>query len=1144
MSDGWRLFNDGWHFALTPPGTPNPAGALWAPAEIPHDWLIADAENLYAPGVGWYKKSLSLPPEEGKHGRRVYLRFDGVYMDCTVYLNGSEACCWKYGYSSFGFECGALLRAGENELMLRVNYQPPNSRWYSGAGIYRDVWLGLFPDRHIVPEGLYITPQPRADGAWRVEVDTELSGDWAGCEVRHRIYAPDGALAAENRGGAAQVLAVEAPQLWDIASPALYRLESTLFWQGEAVQTVSERFGFRRAAFKPDRGFWLNGRHVKLQGACQHHDLGSLGAAVNRSALRRQLLILREMGANAIRTAHNMPAPALMELCDEMGFLVCSEAFDMWEQSKTEYDYARFFPEWAARDVAAWIRRDRNHPSVIMWSIGNEIADTQFLPRGAEITQMLAGQVALHDPKRHAPVTIGSNYMATPGARHCADIVKLAGYNYSERLYVAHHTQHPDWVIYGSETASVAQSRGIYHFPLATPLLADEDEQCSALGNSSTSWGARNTEACILDDYHAEFSAGQFIWSGFDYIGEPTPYHTKNSYLGQVDTAGFPKDSFYIFKAGWTSWREAPFVHIFPFWDFSPGQPIDVRVCSNAPEVELFFDGESLGRRKLGLHLGRLVADYRLDYREGTLSAVAYGADGQTVAQAGHGSFGDAAALALHCEQREIPADGQSLAFVSITACDAQGRPVENATNRVKVEIDGPARLLGLDSGDATDYESYKSDTKRLFSGKLLAVVAPTYKPGDIAVCVTSPGLAPAQCAITALPAAPPAGASDTLFAGGVRGKQPFPEDEIPVRKLELHCEGGFRLGPQRPYADISAVIRPANASYTEVEWAVTDASGIPARTATLQAEGAKVRLTALGDGEVWLRCYSRNGTGKVRIISQLRFQADGLGGVLLNPYAFVAGGLYTHSNTTLTNGNEHGIATPREGESHVGFAGLDFGAYGADTLTLSIFSLTPPPFPIEIWAGMPDEAGAEKLCTVTYTGGSRWNTYIPQTYTLPRRITGVATLCFVFRQKVHLGGFVFQKPDKAFSRLAAADADAIYGDAFTPAGSRVENIGNNVTIRFTGLDFSVRTPQTFSLCGQTPLKVNPVQLRMARREEDGQAAEENVRLLPFAQTEGYEAQCFPLEALRPGMYDAQLVFLPGSRFGLEWIQFEGEAEE
>lgn len=816
----------------------------------------------------------------------------------------------------------------------------------------------------------------------------------------------------------------------------------------------------------------------------------------------------------------------------------------MWERSKTEYDYARFFPEWAARDVASWIRRDRNCPSVILWSIGNEIYDTHADARGLQVTKMLHELVRQHDPKGHAPTTIGSNYMMGEGAQRCADVVKLAGYNYAERLYDPHHAAHPDWVIYGSETGSVVQSRGIYHFPLRQPLLADDDLQCSALGNSATSWGARNTEACILADENTPYSAGQFIWTGTDYIGEPTPYHTRNSYFGQVDTAGFEKDSFYIFQSAWTDWQAAPMVHVFPYWDFSPGQPIDVRVCSNAPEVELFAGGQSLGRRRLGIAENKLVADYQLPYAVGTLRAVAYDPQGNIIAQQARSSFSDAVQLKLQAEETTLAADGQSLAFLTVSAVDVAGNPVENASNRVQVQVRGAGRLVGLDNGDSTDTDPYKGHTKNLFSGKLLAVVAATLEAGDVEVIVSTPGLKGASITLTSKPAPQAPGSSRTLMSSRPDLDRPGLETFIPVRKVELRQAGDFALTPERPSTRIRATIFPANASDQSLLWDVTNAAGIPSNIATLAVEGHEAVLTAIGDGEVWLRCMSRSGADHVRLIAQLCFTVSGMGTPFLDPYGFISGGLYTSSSAELTNGNERGIATPRDEESYVTFAGIDFGPYGADTITLPLFSLTAEPFPIEIWEGIPGETGSEHLCTVTYTSGSIWNTYQAETYTLPRRLTGVKALSFVLRQKVHIKGFSFQRAEKAFARLAAGEHDALYGDDYTVSGSRVEAIGNNVTLRFEGMDFTRDVPDTVTIWGRTPLAGNTIHLRLWHREEEHAQAVDTAHILEFAHAEAYTAQTFALRGVKPGVYDVEFVFLPGSRFDFEAFQMGRSKKE
>ncbi|MBO5281624.1 MAG: DUF4982 domain-containing protein, partial [Lachnospiraceae bacterium] len=365
------------------------------------------------------------------------------------------------------------------------------------------------------------------------------------------------------------------------------------------------------------------------------------------------------------------------------------------------------------------------------------------------------GYVRAHDPKENARITIGSNFMPWEGAQNCADIVKVAGYNYGEKYYARHHQEHPDWIIYGSETASVVQSRGVYRFPLQQSVLADEDEQCSALGNSSTSWGARSVEACIADDRDADFTFGQFLWTGFDYIGEPTPYHTKNSYFGYIDTAGFPKDAYYLFQAEWTSAQEHPMVHLYPYWDWNPGQLIDVRACTNGESVELFVNGRSQGRQHIDHERGRkLQGDWQVPYEPGEILAVAYDKKGREIARESRHSFGEGRALTLTADREELSGNGEDLCFITIGVVDEHGYPVENAMNYVELSLEGEGRLLGMDNGDSTDYDAYKGSVRKLFNGKLLAVVAAKAVPaeqtaassaGSIKVTVTGQGLEPAS---------------------------------------------------------------------------------------------------------------------------------------------------------------------------------------------------------------------------------------------------------------------------------------------------------------------------------------------------------------------------------------------------------------
>ncbi|MDR6553900.1 beta-galactosidase [Paenibacillus qinlingensis] len=1047
-----KLLNDGWQFAKGEPKE-------FVPVSVPHDWLIADTNNLYKDDIGWYKRELDV--NNVKDGQRLFIRFDGVYMDSTLYVNDQEVGQWKYGYTAFEFDLTDYISKNSiNTILLKVVHQAPNSRWYTGAGIYRDVFLIVKNAYHFVSDGIYITTR-KVDGKWSYEVDAEIETEGRPFEVRHTLLEKDDEI-------------VE----WDVEHPMLYTLQSELLIDGELADTVDTRFGFRTIAFTTDQGFFLNGRHVKLNGVCLHHDLGGLGAAVYPDAIRRQLAIFRKMGVNAIRVSHNPPASIFNDIADEMGFLVMSEIFDVWKRPKTKHDYARFFDEWAEKDVASWIRRDRNHPSIIMWSVGNEVYDTHAdAETGIATMTYLMELVKKHDPHVHAPVTLCSNYMPWENTQKCADVIKLIGYNYAESLYDKHHAAHPDWIIYGSETCSTVQSRGIYHFPLSKSILADDDLQCSALGNSATSWGAKSVEWCIQADADTPFSLGQFIWAGQDYLGEPTPYHTKNTYLGHVDTAGFPKDSYYLFKAAWTDYREEPFVHLYPYWDFSEGQPIDVRVCSNAPQVELFVNEESQGI--VSLDHDKIVADWQINYRTGTLRAVAYDGDGIQVAQQSRTSFGDAVKLQL---ENEIIG---GLVFTTITALDSQSNPVDNANCRVQVSVQN-GTLLALDNGDATDYDQYQTDSRRLFSGKLLAIVQRI----DHSVPVVH-----AQ----------------------------FVQNEVPIRKIELTVDG----------YQVKATTFPTHATYSDLYWRVTDAAGIDSQLATIvvAADGQSATIKPRGDGEVYVRCSPKNGGNHFAFISMITLQIEGLGKPFMNPYEFVSGGLYNESNVELTNGNERGVATLRDGESHVAFQNLDFGDYGSDEITLPLFPLSKDPFTFEIWEGMPLEGG-ELLSTIHYDKGSIWNTYQDVVCKLPRRLIGVTTLCLVFRQKVHIKGFTFSQYQKAFQQLKATEATTVYGDCFTVREDTIEQIGNNVSLVYENMDFGELGASQIEICWRSHIAQNSIQLVFTDDQREIR------QMIEVASRENYTSAVFNLDETITGTNKVSLIFLPGCNIDIGWLQF------
>ena len=1186
-----ELWTDGWSFLKTPVDTTweemNALKKKFQPVELPHDWLIYDAKNLYEDSFGWYRKSFQAELGEDE---RLQVRFDGVYMNSTVYVNGKAVCDWKYGYTSFTADITEYLKKGRNEIVVLARHQSPNSRWYSGAGIYRNVWLKRCARAYLPLDGTYAVIKPcgaarEENHTFRMDITTEVAGKLCDdMELTYELMREEQSANAKQPGegnfcsntkqsgqgplhsnakqsgqekivelgrkAASQLVSLqtvmEDPALWDVENPNCYVLKVSLLQGGEVLDTQEYSVGFRSIAFTPKEGLFLNGRRLKLHGVCEHHDLGCLGAAFHLTALERQFKILREMGVNAIRTSHNPPAPEFMELADRMGFLIVSEAFDMWERPKTTYDYARFFIEWAQRDVASWVRRDRNHPSLLLWSIGNEIYDTHADDHGQEITRRLMGYVRENDPEENALITIGSNYMPWEGARKCADIVKIAGYNYGEKYYSQHHKEHPDWVIYGSETASVVQSRGIYHFPLSQSILSDEDEQCSALGNSSTSWGAESTERVITDDRDTEFSFGQFIWTGFDYIGEPTPYHTKNSYFGQIDTAGFPKDPYYIFQAEWTDVAKKPMVHLFPYWDFNPGQLVDVRACTNAAQVELFVNGRRQGKQVLDHRKGKsLLGNWRVPYEPGVIMAVAYDENGKEVAREERRSFGDSRQICLTPDKTELLADNRDLCFVTIETLDEKGHPVENAVDYVTVRVEGPARLLGLDNGDSTDTDSYKSDTRKLFSGKLLAVIGATDETGEIRVVVSGKGLREAQVLLEARPAkAIPMAHLEKC------GKGTAPSF-VPTRKLELLAEEDRVFRKKKKTALVEAMVYPPEAT-PELIWKVVSDAGVDVPTAVIEPIGETesaeqgagrhlAKITAKGDGAFRVRCMAKEPDGKITVISSLEFEAKGLGIALLDPYGFISAGLCTRKLGDVGNGNEKGISTTRDGESGVLFENVNFGEYGADEITVPIFALSGEEYPIEIWEGFPGEAGSTLIDRVIYQKPSIWNVYQEETWKLPRRLKGVTSIGFFLKnQKVHIKGFSFAKTEKAFGLLSAGECTRVYGDEFEKKGDLIEGIGNNVTMEFENMDFGAQGSSSVTICGFTPLEINTIHIRL--KPEDG--GEVQARMVEFAGTgkEEYNEQTFTFQKLT-GKGRLDLIFLPGCQFNLKSIQFKKDEE-
>lgn len=1135
-----RLFNDSWKFLKTSTEEKIDIADLdilsFTEVSIPHDWLICDTKNLYENSIGYYCKTFDRP--DISMGGHCFLRFEGVYMDSEIFLNGEKIFEWKYGYTTFTFEITDYLVEKDNVIVVKVNYISPNSRWYSGAGIFRNVWIITKPAEYLVIDGTYVSSEAiyndKKTENFLLKANSQIIGAKEGGYCRYSLFENDnyekavfvtevpipyiGAEDSKKLTTEVEQI-INKPQIWSPESPYIYKFKVELIHCNEIVDEDSFVIGFRDFKATPD-GLFLNGKHIKLQGTCEHNDLGLFGSAINREAIERRLKILKRFGVNAIRTGHTPPAVELLELCDELGIMVQDESFDMWLRPKTTYDYARFFNEWMEKDVKSWITRDRNHPSVVMWSIGNEISDTHVSEQGKETMQRLIDEVKKYDPHGNAVVTLASNYIAWENTQKCADVIKCIGYNYTERLYEQHHKEHPDWIIYGSETSSIVSSRGTYHFPASQSILSEIDEQCSSLGNSTTSWGAKSPEQCLNSERENAFSLGQFVWSGFDYIGEPTPYHTKNSYFGMFDTAGFPKDLAYMYASDWTH-ESIPFVHLLPYWDWNEGQLIDVRIASNCYEVELKVEGKSLGRRQLIQEDGKIkFPTWQIPYKEGSISAIAYDRSGEAVAFDIKTSFGDSVAPDIYVEECKIQksdlmkdkkgnllnnpenyvrkaviyADDRRIYFVHIDMLDIEGIRVENAMDYVEVNVSDNARVVGMDNGDSTDYDSYRSNVRKLFNGKLLAVI-------------------------------------ERISEGNIEISVKRRTDRIPARKIEIsRVDGSYgkTLINENPSAKYKAIIRPYGAE-GEIHWAVVNAAGIEIKTATLQQDGDFVTVTGKGDGDFYLRAYSTV-DDKIKILSQIELSAQGFGCAFSDAYDFYPAGLYEKTIGDVGTGNEKGIATSRNERSGVFYKDIDFGEFGSDEITMWIFALTSEEYPVEIYDG-DYENGAELLATVVYQKPSKWNVYQEETFKLPKRLKGIHGLSFILNcQKIHLKGFTFLYKEKAYERINASEFDSISGDNYVIDKNSVNKIGNNVTLRFDNMNFGEKGATTITIKGRTPLDKNPIHIHFTK---DGKMETEIVEFLYNS-----EEQKFDITRLT-GNGTIEFIFMPGSNFDFEYFLFQ-----
>ena len=702
----------------------------------------------------------------------------------------------------------------------------------------------------------------------------------------------------------------------------------------------------------------------------------------------------------------------------------------------------------------------------------------------------------------------------------------MSGYNYAERLYSQHHEKYPHWFIYGSETASKVQSRGVYHFPAKACYKTHDDLQCSNLENCRSGAGDTSLQFNIIADRDCDYSAGQFIWTGIDYLGEPSPYFTKNSYFGQADTAGFLKDSYYCYQASWT---DRPVLHLFPYWDFNEGQLIDVMAYTNAPQVELFVNGTSKGKQSIDVkHGDRLDAHWLVPYEKGEIKAVAYNEQGEIIMTDVQKSFGDTAKLKLISNTTEINADGTDMAFVEITAFDENGVFTANANNRVEVSVTGAGRLVGLDSGDSTDYDEYKGTSKKLFNGKLLAMVMAKLDHGDVKVKVTSQGLPDAELIIKA-------NECTADIQGVSANEENIVTKEIggvPVRKIQLHRIGGSQLSNENLTCEVTAEILPQNAFYRDIKWSAVTNSGIVTNIAKVEVDGDKATVTALGDGEFRLRCTAQNDGIAPEVISEYEFTVTGMGDANINPYKFVSASLYNYSTKPLNEVIDGGIDVPED--SVFGYKGVDFGEFGADEITIPVITwFRNDPVKLEIWQGVPEEEDSQSLGVFHYHGDFIWQTYIPNTFKLNKRIKGVQTICFKMtkgEEAISFKGFEFKKIDKAYEIINANENNNIYGDYFEIRGNCIEEIGNNVTIDFDDMDFDKGT-SSVTIWGRSRNENDSLHIHF--RDEIGDETE----IVEFPYSDEYIEKTFEIRNVN-GNKKVSLVFLPGCNFDFKAIKF------
>jgi beta-galactosidase len=781
----------------------------WRQLDLPHDWGIegpfireepGETAKLPYWGVGWYRKHFEVPKSD--RSRQLYLEVDGAMSYANVWINGHYAGGWPYGYTSWRVELTPYVRfGGENVVAIRLDNPPKSSRWYPGGGIYRNVWLVKTPPLHVAQWGTRITTPKVSDEAATVRIDVTIdnnSRQGSAAEISALIYSlsangnrstlpiaktePVAVAAPANSSAAAQLsVQVPRPQLWSPEHPHLYVAEVSVLRGDLVLDKYDTNFGIRTIRFTPNEGFLLNGKPTKIRGVCLHHDLGALGAAFNLRARERQLEKLKELGCNAIRTSHNPLEPEFYDLCDRMGFLVMDEAFDAWRLAKRDNDYHLLFDDWAERDLRVMIRRDRNHPSVILWSLGNEVYE-QRDGKNVSLARLLADVAHEEDPTRPASMALHVVDASTNGFQNAVDVF---GYNYTPFGYAEFRKNNPEIPLLGSETSSCTSTRGEYFFP-----VDEQDKRSGRINYQVTSYDYSAPNWAMAPDVEFKgqdenpFVAGEFVWTGFDYLGEPTPYDqdatellkftepalerqaakdlakrkkipvpSRSSYFGIFDLCGFPKDRFYIYQARWRP--DLPMVHVLPHWNWPErvGQVTPVHVYTSGDEAELFLNGRSLGRKTRG------PFDYRLRwndvvYEPGELKVVAY-RNGEKWASDVVKTTGSPTAIAISADRNAIRNDDRDLSFVTVTIADKDGNLVPRSRNPIRFTLEGPGEIVATDNGNPTSHRPFQLTEREAFNGLCLAIVrAKPGRSGTITLRVESAGLKGAATQIDATPTA------------------------------------------------------------------------------------------------------------------------------------------------------------------------------------------------------------------------------------------------------------------------------------------------------------------------------------------------------------------------------------------------------